>query len=980
MESKFKVNEMYHGFKLLEESKIEEIQSKARVFQHVKSGARLIHLENNDDNKVFCISFRTTPEDNTGVAHILEHSVLCGSRKFKTKDPFSDIYKSSLNTFLNAMTYPDKTSYPVSSRNQKDFMNLMDVYLDAVLYPNIYKNHEILRQEGWRYDIAPKTDKLIYKGVVYSEMQGALSSPEEVLTKEIYKSIFPNTTYAFVSGGAPEDIPKLTQDKFEEFHSKFYHPSNSYIYLYGDQDLDKCLKFINENYLINFDKIEIPSHIDETKSFKKMEENTSKYSISIEEDEKNKSYFSLNFALGNYSKGEEYLASKILYNMLVESSASPIKRALLKEDIGESMLDFDEMNMDPTKKILFPIAVKNADKSKKDKFREVIFETLKSLVKNGINKNLLKAAINTVEFELREADPYKIANKGLYYLDRVMGSWLYDGNPLEHLKYEENLNKIKSLSDDKYFENFIEKYMLNNNHCSFVILNPNKGLQEKTAKELDSKLQEYKASLTNKDLQNLKDENKKLNEAQIKEDTEEAKNTIPRLSINEVDSKAERIPQNVYKDNGITVLSHNMNTNKIAYVSLLFDALNINQKHIPYLGLLRDILGKINTEKRDYSELTAEIYGTTGGINFDTKIYSKKDNTEVYYPKFIVKSKVLSENIPNLFKLIKEIVTLTNFSNTKRIREALREAKSKLQMKITDRGDDFARMTAFSCFSKADKYNDMVKGSAYYRFLCDLDKNFDVNCDEIADNLKKVYKKLFNKNNLMISFTGEKEEENIVKSSMNIVLDELNDDKIKNAEIKFNSSNKNQALVTASNVQYVVKAFDLKKLNCKYSGKIHVLQNILNNEYLFTRVRLQGGAYGCYMNMTRYNNIAFASYRDPNLTRTINVYDEAYKFLEDINYDEKDMEKFIIGSAGSLYKPLTHEKQGEKAVENYICGITYEDLQREKDELLSTKLEDVKAFANMVKEGTRKNYMCVSGSEREIRNNSDLFNEINVIL
>ncbi|WP_102398739.1 insulinase family protein [Haloimpatiens massiliensis] len=980
MHNEFKVNEMYYGFKLLEENKIDEIQSVARVFEHLKSGARLLHLENKDDNKVFCISFRTTPTDSTGVAHILEHSVLCGSRKFKTKDPFGDIAKSSLNTFLNAMTYPDRTSYPVASRNQKDFMNLMDVYLDAVLYPNIYENHQILRQEGWRYETDPKTDKLIYKGVVYSEMQGALSSPQEVLAGEIYKSLFPNTTYAFNSGGAPEEIPQLTQKNFEEFHSKFYHPSNSYIYLYGDQDLDECLKFINENYLINFDRIEIPSHIDDVKPFKEMAETTSEYSISPEENEENKSFFALNFVCGENSNAEEYLAMKILYNMLIESSASPIKLALLKEEVGESILNFDQMNMDPTKQAIFPIAVKNTDKRKREGFKEVIFETLRSLVKNGIDKKLLKASINSIEFELREADPWRMANKGLHYSGKVMESWLYDGNPLTHLKYENNLNKIKASMNDKYFENFIEKYMLNNNHCSFVVLNPKKGLEGSKVKSLDEKLQKYKASLSKEDLQKLKDENEKLNKAQIAEDTEEAKDTIPKLSIEEVSPKVEKIPQVVTEDKGVTILSHNMNTNEISYINLLFDASIIEQKYIPYIGLLRDVLGKLHTEKRDYSDLVTEIYSTTGGIDFDTEVYNEKNNIEVYYPKFIIKSKVLSENIPNLFKLINEIITLTTFDDARRIREVIRETKSKLQMRVINAGNQLATIRAYSCFSKADKYIDILKGAAYYEFLCHLEKEFENNCNEIVNNLRKVYKTIFNKNNLIISFVGEKEEENKVNSSMHIVLDELKDNKIKAAEINFKSSNKNQALVTASNVQYVVKAFDFGKLNYKYSGKMPVLQTILNSEYLYTRVRLQGGAYGCYMDMRRGNNIAFASYRDPNLTRTIDVYDEAYKFLEGINYAQKDMEKFIIGSVGYVYKPLTPDRKGEKATENYICGITYEDLQKEKDELLNTKLQDIKEFTHMVKEGMEQNYCCVAGNEREIKQNKNLFDEISMLL
>lgn len=980
MDNKFKVNEVYHGFKLVRQEKINEIQSIARVFEHEKSGARLIHLENDDDNKVFCITFRTTPTNDTGVAHILEHSVLCGSKNFKSKDPFGDIAKSSLNTFLNAMTYNDRTAYPVSSRNEKDFMNLMHVYLDAVLYPNIYKNHQILRQEGWRYEIDPRTDNLIYKGVVYSEMQGALSSPQEVLAGEIYKSVFPNTTYSYISGGSPDAIPCLNQKDFEDFHRRFYHPSNSYIYLYGNQNLNECLKFINENYLVNFDKIEIPSHIGYTNSFDKMSEIISKYSINKEENTENKSFLSLNFVCGENSNPEEYLASKILYNILIESGASPIKQALFKEEIGESMLNFNDMNMDPTKQIIFPIAVKNVDMKKTERFKEIIFETLKSLVENGIDKELLKASINSIEFELREADPFKIANKGLYYNDKVLESWLYDGDPLAHLKYEDNLNKIKNSINNGYFEDFIEKYMLKNNHCSLVILNPERGLQEEKVKILNQKLQNYKKSLSSKELENLKHLNEELSKIQIAEDTEEAKKTIPRLSINEVSNEVEKIPQIVEKQNGITMLSHNMNTNKILYLNLLFDARVIPQKYINYMGLLRDVLGKLNTKNTSYSDLVTKIYKNTGGINFDIEVYNEKNNTEKCYPKFIVKSKVLSENIQNLFDIINEIINLTDFNDIKRIKEIIKETKSRLQMKVIGSGNVLSISRATSCFSKADKYYDMVNGSLYYEFLCSLEEKLKTNPDEIISNLKQVYSIIFNKNNLIISFVGEKGEEDKLKSNINIVLDNLKDTKLDVQEINFNLSNKVQALVTASNVYYVAKAFNLEKLNFKYSGTMNVLQIILNNEYLYKKVRLQGGAYGCYMNIGRRNNIAFASYRDPNLIRTIDVYDEAFKFLQDINYTKDDMEKFIIGSIGRTYKPLTPERKGEFATRNYISNINYEDLQKEKDELLNTKLEDIKNYSEMIEKGMKENYCCVAGNETEIRKNKEIFDEINILL
>ncbi|GAA0125477.1 insulinase family protein [Clostridium sp. CTA-19] len=977
---KFKSNEIYHGFKLLEEEKIDEIQSIARRFEHIKSGARLLHLENRDDNKLFSIGFRTTPTDSTGVAHILEHSVLCGSKKFNTKDPCGDVEKSSLKTFLNAMTYTDKTLYPISSRNHKDFMNLMDVYLDAVLHPRIYENHDILRQEGWRYEFDSKTNKLSYKGIVYSEMQGALSSPEEVIINEIYKSVFPNTTYAFVSGGDPEDIPNLTQDNFEKFHSKFYHPSNSYIFLYGDQDLEKCLQFINENYLMEFDKIEVPSHIESVNTFEKIVEKESEYSISEDESEKNKALLALNFVFEETSNAKAYLTKEILYNMLIESSASPIKKSLLEAEIGDCVITIDDMNMDPTKQMLFPVVVKNTDKSKKEKFKEIVLNTLKNLVENGIDNDMLKAAINTVEFNLREADPWRIANKGIQYNEKVLNSWIYDGNPLVHLKYEKNLKNLKEEIKDRYFEKFIEKNMVNNTHCSLVVLSPKKGLENMKNRALEEKLESYKKSLSEKELKKLVEKNELLKENQSRVDTEEEKKTIPKLSMQEISKKVEIIPQEVLKKKGITVLNHNIYTNKIAYVNLLFDAKFIEEKYIPYLGLLGEVLGELDTKKRTYSQLITKIYKNTGGITFENEIYTEKDNIIVYHPKFTIKSKVISENIPELLHLIKEIITTTKFDDVSRIKQIVKEVKSKLKMRIINSGHEIAMNRIFAKFSYAQDYKDKINGVSYYEFICDLESNFENKFEEIQNNLKKVYESIFNRNNLIISIVSEGTESKKLLSNINVILDNIKNKEYKIPKVVYNQGKDIEGLITASNVQYVSKGFNFLKLGYSYSGKMRVLQNIIESEYLYQNVRLHGGAYGCYMVINQDGNLAFFSYRDPNLIKTIDVYNEAYKFLENISFSKEDMENFIIGTVGKVYKPLTPDKKGERAVANYICNITYKDIQNEKNEILSTTIEDIKSYAQMIKKGMEENYCCVVGNEMKIRENEKIFNNIIKVL
>lgn len=977
---KFTIGDTYHGFKLQSEEFINEIGSTARVFYHTKSGARLLHLENSDDNKMFSVTFRTTPQDDTGVAHILEHSVLCGSKKYKTKDPFGDMDKSSLKTFLNAMTCTDNTTYPVASRNHKDFMNLMNVYLDAVFYPRIYENHEILRQEGWRYEVDETTGKLGYKGVVHSEMQGALSSPEEVICSEIYKSLFPNTTYAFVSGGAPAAIPELTQEKFEEFHSKFYHPSNSYIILSGDMDIDNCLTLINDDYLADFDKIEVPSSIEMVPAFEKMNTLKGKYSLSEEDDDKDKTFMALTYVFGETKDPMEYLTTKILYNMIVESSASPVKKALLDAGIGECMLAIDDMNMDPTRQLMFPMAVKNTEASKADEFRKVIVNAFKAMAENGIDRDLIEASINSVEFELREADPWRSANRGIRFRSLAIDGWLYDGNPLAHLKYEKNLETIKAGVGNGYFEEYIRTHILENNYCSLVVLEPEKGLADKADKVIEEKLEKYRKSLSADEIQALKDRNEKLRQAQMRKDTKEEKMTIPRIKIEDIDKDVDRIPQKLDEKDGIKILCHEMDTNKIAYVDLYFNTEGAAAEDIPYLALLSDVLGEIDTDNTSYTKLITDINKYTGGISFSNKVYLKDNEPDKFYPEFVLKSKAMASQIPQLTGLIGEIISSTSFNNTKRLREIIKEIKSRLQMKVINSGDDYGVKEIFGQLSLSGAYEEKISGRNYYKFICSIDKNFDRDYKEIAERLHEVYSNIISKNNLLVSIVGDNEIIGAVEDNITKVTEGLSNSENMNQNKIDLSEKKSEGIITASNVQYVVKGFNFVQQGYKYSGKMRVLQNIIENEYLYPRVRLQGGAYGCYTEWCRNGNLAAFSYRDPNLTRTIDIYKALPEFIRTMNIDKDDMVNFIIGTIGRTYRPLTPDRKGEKAVENYITGRTVEDELREKKEILDTTMEELKIYVDLFEKGIVEHGFCVVGNEKNILDNKKIFDTTEYML
>lgn len=966
----FQVGKNYYGFKLLDQYEIREIQSIARVFIHEKSGARLLYLENDDDNKVFSIGFRTPPWDSTGVPHIIEHCVLSGSRKYKTKEPFMDMVKGSLQTFINAMTFSDKTLYPVASRNDKDFFNLMDVYLDAVFYPRIYEDPKIFMQEGWHYELFDKEDPIIYKGVVYNEMQGAYSSPEIILGDEINKALYPDTCYRHSSGGDPDIIPELTYEGFLNFHRRFYHPSNSYIYLYGNGDIEKHLEHIDRDYLSNFDKKDIDSHIDIQKPFKKRKEVIAYYPILKDEDDKNRSYLSLSFVLGENTQPEIYLMANILSLMLIESEAAPIKKALLQAGIGEDVFSINVGGLQPG----FGIVAKHTSNDKKEQFEKIIFDTLNELVVKGIDKKLIEASINIMEYSLREAGNF--ATKGLVYNMQSLDSWLYDDNPTTHLQYEDTINKFKENIDTGYFEKFIQERLIENTHSALVIIEPKKGLGEEKDKALKKKLADYKDSLNEEEMEELIKQNEELKEMQLSDDSPEAKATIPKLSISDVEPKAEIIPQEIIKLEDVTLLFHNIFTSKIAYVDFYFDTSMVDEQLIPYINLLSGIIGKVDTQIRDYSELSNEIYINTGGINFDTNVYIEKDNDEIYYPKFRVKGKAIGDNIHKMMELINEILTQSKIEDESRIKELIQQFKSRIEMNIFNMGHYISSLRVGSYFSPTRKYTEKLKGLDYYWFICDVLENFDNNNQQIMDNLNKVYSDIFNINNLIISFTGDEEDLVLVKDSLPVVVSNLNKEIKETQKYNFLEKRSNEGILSSSNVQYVSKGYNFRKLGYEYNGSMKVLTTILNGDYLHNRIRAQGGAYGAGISIDRTGHITTYSYRDPNLKESIDVYDAMGEYIKNLNIDKSELTNYIIGTISRLDPAMTPYDKGQLATSRYISHITQEEIQKTREEVLNTKLKDIKAYGDLLDATMKEDYLCVLGNENKIMENKNIFNKL----
>ena len=967
----YQIGNVYHGFRLVEDKKINELHSQGLIFMHEKSGAQLFYVGNKDDNKVFSISFRTPPADSTGVPHIIEHSVLCGSRKFPLKEPFVELVKGSLNTFLNAMTFPDKTMYPVASRNDKDFRNLMDVYLDAVFYPNIYQSPETLMQEGWHYEIETPEAELTYKGVVYNEMKGAFSSADAILEQKILKTLFPETTYGHESGGDPEFIPQLTQEQFLDFHRTYYHPSNSYIYLYGDMDLMDTLKFLDEAYLTSFTRISVETAIPLQAPFSKTAREVYDYPVSLTEKTADKTFFSLNFVVGQATNPETILAFQVLEHMLLESPAAPLRKALIEAGIGKDVFgNFQEGMRQP----VLTIAVSGSNPDREDAFVKVVYQTLQQLTTAGIDKKLIEASINLLEFRLREAN-YGTNPKGLIYNINCMESWLYGESPFLQLEYEPVLAKIKTALTERYFENIIEQCLMDNTHRALVILKPRPGMTDQIDSQVREALAAYKATLTPAEIDVLIKQTRDLKRRQEAPDSPENLATIPLLDRADIKKEAEKIVLDVRQEGETTILFSPLFTNKIAYLSFYFDASVIPAEQIPYMYLLSDILGKISTEKYAYGDLANEVNIHSGGMGYDAAAYSEGTTDSVYYPKFIVSVKALVEKLPTVMGLLQQILTGSDYRDTKRLQEIVAETKENWSQSLFRLGRNIVATRTLAYFSPVGRYNEQAM-LTFYQFMVDIEKNFNTRKQEIADNLAAVAKKLFVKSNMLVGLTADEEHYPAFQTAFAGLAGSLGSEILPKQDYKLAFLECNEGLMTPGKVQYVAKAANFRNRGYSYRGSMRVLETMLRYDYFWTKIRVQGGAYGGFANFYRNGNMVFGSYRDPNLVESLQVFDQTAEYLRGLQCDEREMTKYIIGTMSKIDTPLTPPMKGERAASSYIRKITQQDIQIERDEILATGIEDIHALVDLVETAMRENYFCVLGNEDKIRQNEAVFRKI----
>lgn len=964
-------------YEILNEHRVEDVQSDGFILRHKKSGARIAILSNNDDNKVFYIGFRTPPEDETGVPHIIEHTTLCGSKKFPVKDPFIELAKGSLNTFLNAMTYPDKTVYPVASCNDQDFKNLMDVYLDAVFNPNITKYEEIFKQEGWHYELTGKDDELKINGVVYNEMKGAYSSPDEVLSSQIYRSLFPDNTYSKDSGGNPEYIPKLTYEAYLDFYHKYYHPSNSYIYLYGDMDVVERLEWLDKEYLSLYDYKKVNSEINKQPAFDEIKNVEAQYSITMDDSQENKTYLSYNRVVGDTLDEMLYQAFDVLDYALVSSPGAPVKQALIDAGIGDDVYgSYDAGILQP----VFSFVAKNANASQADDFENIIENTLKEVVKTGINKEALLAGINSSEFKFREAD-FGQFPKGLLFGLNCLDSWLFDDmKPFIHLECLGTFAKLRKAVDTDYFEKLIQEYLLDNTHGSSVTVKPKRGLGNEREEALAKELSDYKASLSDEEIKKLIEDTEHLKKYQEEPSSDEDLRKLPMLT--RADMKKNAMPFSNIEDEllDVKVVRHDIESNGIDYISFLFDAGDFAQSELGYLGFFTNALGLVNTEKYSYTDLANATNIYTGGISTGTASHPDIKDRNNFVFKFEVKLKVLEKNLDKALELMEQMLLTSDFTDTKRLGELVAQIKARLQANLSSSGHLVAAMRSMSSFSRYALYQDELKGIAFYRSICRIEKELSESPKSVSDKLAAIAKKLFARNRMLISFTGNNEAYGNAKPSLEKIIAGFNKMSTvgNQAEVHFNTAK--EAFIDASQIQYVAKTGDFICEGYEYTGALRLLRIILSYDYLWINVRVKGGAYGCMNTFLRSGESYFVSYRDPNLSDTLDVYDRIPEYIKSFSPDERDMTKYIIGTFSALDTPMNPEAKGSRSLSAYLEGITYEQIQKERNEILNAQPEDIRRLADLVEAVLKKDSICVIGNENMIKESAGLFENVEKLI
>lgn len=963
------INQIYSGFKLIEKKYIKDIKSKLYHYIDVRTGAGLVYLANDDKNKTFAVSFKTPAEDETGLTHILEHCVLSGSKKYPVKSPFLEMRKSSLSTFLNAMTFIDKTMYPVASLNDKDFKNLVAVYLDAVFNPLILEREEIFLQEGWRYEFGPEDKELKYNGIVYNEMKGAYSSPDRLLVSNIKKNLFPDNAYGLDSGGNPDYIPQLNYEDFKKYYNKYYHPSNAQFFFYGDLEIEEFMASLQDEYLSSYQASQEEYKIPIQEGFSLASQSKAYYGISKDQDKKKKSYLSRSFVTSHITEKKDILALMILEKIFFDTTGSELKKRIFEAGIAE---DSGGFFYPLGRQTFFSFIARNSEEENFASFSSIVMDYLEELASDGIDEELLTGAINSIEFRLRES-PLS-ADRGINYAQSVMNSWLYDEDPAMYLSFSKEIKELRAEGGQAFFQDFIKKSFLENNHATDFILLPYPGLEEEKNEELKEKLNTIKKSLTKEEEAEILEKNEKLKVYQAQEDSPEDLATIPSLQISDINRQHEDFPLIVDKDQEGHYLLHPVFTNKLVYFDLYFDTRRIPTDKIKYIYLINDLLTGLSTENYDYQKLARLMNTYTGGIDFNV-LCLNRIKTGDFLPIMRVSTKTFPENLDITLDLFLEIVLRSIYRDKKRLKEELTELRARSEKEFLQDSMTIAQQRLNSYINPSGQFQE--NGNIdYFIFLKDLVDNFDSAFEDLADQLTWVSKNIFARNNLIASITNDEES---IRDVQKILKEKVAHLPITEKEMEvydFKPENLREAIAIPAKVQYVIKGGNYKSKGFDYRGSMRVAAKILNTDYLWNQLRVVGGAYGGFASLSLAGNFIMSSYRDPNLSETLDVYDKAGDYFRQLDLDKKELDKYITGTIGDYDTPLSVRARGRLSNMYHFQEIPFEELQKIREEILDTSLEELKEFADLADAINQDDIYCVIGSEDRVKEEKNLFKKI----
>lgn len=953
------VNDKICGFEVERIRPLSELGGELVEMTHMKTGLKLAWIKRNEENKTFGIAFQTLPFDDTGVFHILEHSVLCGSQKYPVKEPFVELLKTSMNTFLNALTFPDKTFYPISSRNDKDFTNLMRVYLDAVFCPLIYSKPEIFYQEGWHYEIDDK-DTVSYKGVVFNEMKGVFASADELEEVALNRALYPDSPYRYVSGGDPVSIPDLTYEQFIESHKKYYSPSNAYVFLDGDVDIESTLEIINNEYLSDCEKQE---RLAPPVMQKAVDGGVTEVEYEIGEDEEldGRTRISWGRMIGSFDEREKLIAMQVLTDVLCGSNQSLLSKAVLSEGLAE---DVSMQLYDGIAQPWLKINAINVKDENKEQIEDFIFTQLKQLADNGIDHSQLEASMANLEFQLRERD-YGSFPQGLALGFNIFETWLYGGDPISNLEVGDVFAALKDKMMNGYFEQLINDVILCNSHKAKAVLIPSHTAGDKRREKENERIQNRVSAWSSDEKADVMAKQKSLDEWQNSEDTEEGLAALPQLELSDLSDEPEQLPTEAVETDGIVTLYHDLDCSGIANFSLYFDAEDLSENDICILSFLTDLLGKMNTAKHNEVELDEKTRLLFGALNFYvSSLNRKKDNSRCDI-KLAVSFGTLEKNIDTALEFVLEILTLTQFDNETIALDLIRQLKTKYFQTIVMGGASVGMGRIAAQNSTAGVVNEYAGGFEYYKWLSAQEKNFDWNT--LKTQLEALLGRLICKNRLTISLTGA--DKNALSKAVQILSSTLvKKDERKNMENTIKPWGKRrEGIIIPADVSFACMGGAMADFD-SYDGSMAVASRIISYVYLWNKIRVQGGAYGTGFNINQNGVLFCYSYRDPNAAGSLDTYKGISDFLDDFCNNTKDLDGYIIGTVAGATPLMLPKAKGRRADENYRCGITDEDRKNILLEMLDASAEKIKKLSAKLELTFSDSGICVIGSKDQISN------------